>query len=88
MIDKNFYLFRTEMRKKLGRIYFYPEDIDKYISDIIVLVKNNEKYFKEFVNSNTKNEKEMINKIINYLKDINSNIDVAKKFEEYDKTRH
>lgn len=86
MSDKNFYFFRTELRKKLGRILFYPQNIDEYISDIVKLLEDNEKYFDEFIDNSTKNEKEMLIKIMNYLKDTHANTSIVKTLEKHDKT--
>ncbi len=68
MSDRDFYFFRTELRKKLGRILLYPQNID------------------EFIANSTKNEKEMLIKIINYLKETHENTSIVKKLERYDKT--
>ena len=55
MGDYNY--FRIEMRKRLGRIYFYPQNIDVYVTEIIQLVKNNEEYFERYAKNFTSNEK-------------------------------
>ena len=68
MSDRDFYFFRTELRKKLGRILLYPQNID------------------EFIANSTKNEKGMLIKIINYLKETHENTSIVKKLERYDKT--
>ncbi len=63
MSDRDFYFFRTELRKKLGRILFYPQNID------------------EFIANSTKNEKEMLIKIINYLKETHENTSIVKNLK-------
>lgn len=84
MSNNNFYFFRTELRKKLGRILFYPQNIDEYISDIVELIENNEKLFVEYIGNSTK--KEMLIKIMNNLKDTHTKISIVKLIKRFDKT--
>lgn len=86
MSNNNFYFFRTELRKKLGRILFYPQNIDEYISDIVELIENNEKLFVEYIGNSTKKEKEMLIKIMNNLKDTHTKISIVKLIKRFDKT--
>lgn len=86
MSNNNFYFFRTELRKKLGRIIFYPQNIDEYISDIVELIENNEKLFVEYIGNSTKKEKEMLIKIMNNLKDTHTKISIVKLIKRFDKT--
>lgn len=85
MSNNNFYFFRTELRKKLGRIIFYPQNIDEYISDIVELIENNEKLFVEYIGNSTKKEKEMLIKIMNNLKDTHTKISIVKLIKRFDK---
>ena len=66
MGDYNY--FRIEMRKRLGRIYFYPQNIDVYVTEIIQLIKNNEEYFERYAKNFTSNEKKVFLIIKKYLK--------------------
>lgn len=86
MSNNNFYFFRTELRKKLGRIIFYPQNIDEYISDIVEPIENNEKLFVEYIGNSTKKEKEMLIKIMNNLKDTHTKISIVKLIKRFDKT--
>lgn len=86
MSNNNFYFFRTELRKKLGRILFYPQNVDEYISDIVELIENNEKLFVEYIGNSTKKEKEMLIKIMNNLKDTHTKISIVKLIKRFDKT--
>lgn len=86
MSNNNFYFFRTELRKKLGRILFYPQNVDEYISDIVELIENNEKLFVEYIDNSTKKEKEMLIKIMNNLKDTHTKISIVKLIKRFDKT--
>lgn len=86
MSNNNFYFFRTELRKKLGRILFYPQNIDEYISDIVELIENNEKLFVEYIGNSTKKEKEMLIEIMNNLKDTHTKISIVKLIKRFDKS--
>lgn len=86
MSNNNFYFFRTELRKKLGRILFYPQNIDEYISDIVELIENNEKLFVEYIGNSTKKEKEMLIEIMNNLKDTHTKISIVKLIKGFDKS--
>ena len=73
MSNEAFYNLRTEMRKRLGRIIFYPQNIDLFVDDIIQLIEMNEEIFKEYKKNCTENEKKVLLKILKYLKVTNKN---------------
>lgn len=80
MGDYNY--FRIEMRKRLGRIYFYPQNIDVYVTEIIQLVKNNEEYFERYAKNFTSNEKKVFLIIKKYLKKEKIYKDISQLLDE------
>lgn len=86
MRDNNFNFFRTELRKRLGRILFYPQNIDEYIPDIVELIENNEKMFMEYIDNTTNKEKELLSKVMHYLEDTHTKTHIVKIIKRFDKT--
>ncbi|WP_277406223.1 hypothetical protein [Lacrimispora xylanisolvens] len=82
MNDEEFYTFRTEIRKNLGRIIFFPENTNIYVDSIIQLIEKNEEVFLVYIKNCTKNEKTILTKVLNYLKETNKNRYIENLIEE------
>ena len=80
MGDYNY--FRIEMRKRLGRIYFYPQNIDVYVTEIIQLIKNNEEYFERYAKNFTSNEIKVFLTIKKHLKKEKIYKDISQLLDE------
>ena len=68
MDKRAFYNFRKQMRRKLGRILFYPENIKIY-DETVQLIVENENIFKEYLKYCTDNEQNALMKLAYYLRD-------------------
>lgn len=82
MNDEEFYTFRTVIRKNLGRIFFFPENTSIYVDNIIQLIEKNEEVFLAYIKNCTKNEKTILTKVLNYLKETNKNRYIENLIEE------
>ena len=65
-MDETFYAFRAEMRRKLGRIVFYPYKMDIFVADIIQIIRNNKGEFSDYLKHCTENEKMVWIKSFNF----------------------
>lgn len=72
---EDFYIFRSKIRKKLGRIIFYPCDIEFYVDDIIKIITKQEEIAKIYIKGCTKNEKEVLCRISEYLENTRGDSD-------------
>ncbi len=75
---ESFYEFRSEVRKKLGRIYFFPQDMDLYAEGIVELFLIDTEITKFYLSNCTKNEKKYLLELAEYLQQTNKNLQVAK----------
>lgn len=75
---ESFYEFRSEVRKKLGRIYFYPQNMDLYAEGIVELFLLDAEITKFYLSNCTKNEKKYLLELAEYLQQTNKNLQVAK----------
>lgn len=73
-----FYEFRSEVRKKLGRIYFFPQNIDLYAVSIVELFLIDTEITKFYLSYCTKNEKKYLLELAEYLQQTKKNLQVAK----------
>lgn len=74
----SFYEFRSEVRKKLGRIYFFPQNMDLYADGIVGLFLLDTEITKFYLSNCTKNEKKYLLELGEYLQQTNKNLQVAK----------
>ncbi len=81
-MDETFYAFRAEMRRKLGRIVFYPYKMDIFVADIIQIIRNNKGEFSDYLKHCTENEKMVWIKIIQFLKEKGGSKDIEKLIED------
>lgn len=81
MDKRAFYNFRKRMRRKLGRILFYPENIKIY-DETVQLIVENENIFKEYLKYCTDNEQNVLMKLAYYLRDTEKNSVIKTLIEE------
>ena len=81
MDKRAFYNFRKRMRRKLGRILFYPENIKIY-DETVQLIVENENIFKEYLKYCTDNEQNVLMKLSYYLRDTEKNSVIKTLIEE------
>ena len=81
MDKRAFYNFRKRMRRKLGRILFYPENIKIY-DETVQLIVEPENIFKEYLKYCTDNEQNVLMKLAYYLRDTEKNSVIKTLIEE------
>lgn len=75
---KSLYEFRSEVRKKLGRIYFFPQNMDLYADGIVELFLINTEITRFYLENCTKNEKKYLLELAEHLQETNKNLQIAK----------
>ncbi|MDR2889388.1 MAG: hypothetical protein LBV33_06055 [Lachnospiraceae bacterium] len=57
----DFYIFRLETRKKLGRLILYPELFESNKLELSKIFQDNEEFTANYIHNCTKNEKKAMN---------------------------
>lgn len=66
----NFYKYRTEVRKKLGRSQLYPEKSNIYKMELINIFQENKVFTEEYLKNLTLNEKRALELLFGSLSQI------------------